>query len=101
MTGSDLPPEVRGKYPHGVPFNMHGFPDFSRYAVKTVDVGSFSNDNADFSAANKKAGLPGTKAPDGYAWHHTQENGKLQLIPSDIHNAAKHTGGAAVCGTRR
>ncbi|WP_373316965.1 HNH endonuclease [Chitinolyticbacter albus] len=36
-----------------------------------------------------------------YTWHHSQHDGKLQLIPKDIHDAVKHTGGAAVCGTRR
>ncbi|MNX90633.1 hypothetical protein D3C86_1226900 [compost metagenome] len=105
MTGSDLPASVRGKYPHGVPFNMLGFPDFSRYAVKKVNVGSFNNDDADFRAANDAAfgannGF-GSKAPPGYRWHHTQYDGRLQLIPADIHDAVRHTGGAAVCGTRR
>lgn len=33
--------------------------------------------------------------------YHTEINGKLQLIPKDIHDAVKHTGGAAVCGTRK
>lgn len=105
MTGSDLPASVRGKYPHGVPFNMLGFPDFSRYAVKKVNIGSFNNDDADFRAANDAAfgannGF-GSKAPPGYRWHHTQYDGRLQLIPADIHDAVRHTGGAAVCGTRR
>ena len=28
--------KLGGKYPHGVPFNMFGLPDFSRYSVKTL-----------------------------------------------------------------
>ena len=28
--------ELKGRYPHDVPFNMFGLPDFSRYSVKTL-----------------------------------------------------------------
>lgn len=36
-----------------------------------------------------------------YIWHHTEKNGKFQLIPYDLHDAIKHTGGTSVCGTRK
>jgi hypothetical protein len=110
MVGQDLPEEIRGKYPHGVPFNMLGFADFSRYALKNIDVGTFTTDARDFRAANNASFGKGNKfgssgriviRGESYTWHHTQHDGKLQLIPADIHDAAKHTGGAAVCGTRR
>ncbi|MFB9168173.1 RHS repeat-associated core domain-containing protein, partial [Chromobacterium piscinae] len=98
-------PGVVGKYPHGVPFNMKGFPDFSRYAVKNVNVGGFTTDSADFKRANEAAfgkGNPfGDKAPPGMVWHHNPQSGKLQLLPADIHDVVKHTGGAAICGTRK
>jgi hypothetical protein len=55
MIGKDLPKNVRGRYPNDVPFNMRGFPDFSRYAQKTVNVGSFTSDTADFRSANEAA----------------------------------------------
>ncbi|AVT13386.1 hypothetical protein C8235_11195 [Paracidovorax avenae] len=109
MTGKDLPENVRGKYPHGVPFNMRGYPDFSRYAAKKVDVGSFTTDYKDFSSANQAAFGKGnpfgasskiTMNGQEYTWHHTEHDGKIQLIPKDIHDAVKHTGGAAVCNTR-
>jgi RHS repeat-associated protein len=104
MKDGDLPEHIRQKYPHGVPFNMFGFPDFSRYAEKTVHIGAFKADNLDFRKANEAAfgkNNPfGDKAPDGYTWHHHQENGKLQLIPKDIHDAVKHTGGASLAGCR-
>ncbi len=48
-------PGIAGKYPNGVPFNIKGFPDFSRYAVKSVNVGAFSSDGADFRRANDAA----------------------------------------------
>ncbi|WBS02566.1 DUF4150 domain-containing protein [Pseudoduganella sp. SL102] len=104
MKGNDLPANVRGKYPHGVPFNMLGFPDFSRYAATTVYVRKFKGDSVDFRKANEatfgKNNEWGDKAPKGFTWHHHQENGKLQLIPKDIHDAVKHTGGASLAGCR-
>jgi hypothetical protein len=34
-----------------------------------------------------------------YTWHHHQETGRMQLIPSDIHNKGKpHTGGHRIWG---
>ena len=66
MMGKDLPVGVRGKYSHGVPFNSKGFPDFSRYARTTVNIGSFTKDDADFRSANAKIGLAGKKAPDNF-----------------------------------
>lgn len=35
---SKLPVDIRGKYPHGVPFNHAGFPDFSRYSIKNTRI---------------------------------------------------------------
>ncbi|WP_426171409.1 RHS repeat-associated core domain-containing protein [Pseudoduganella sp. R-34] len=104
MKGDDLPVSIRGKYPHGVPFNMLGFPDFSRYAARTVNIKQFKSDSIDFRKANEAAfgkGNPfGDKAPEGFRWHHHQESGKLQLIPQDIHDEVKHTGGASISGCR-
>ncbi|WP_176668681.1 HNH endonuclease [Variovorax sp. SG517] len=73
-------------------------------------VGAFTSDSADFRAANNSAFGAGNAYGSSskilmngkeYTWHHSQYDGKLQLIPKDIHDAVKHTGGAAVCGTRR
>ncbi|KPN72756.1 hypothetical protein AKG43_11670 [Neisseria sp. 74A18] len=103
-------PNLLSKYPHGVPFNMMGFPDFSRYAIRSVNIpNGFISDNKDFTEANKLAFGGNNRYKNSgniimngqrYIWHHTEKNGKMQLIPYDIHDAVKHTGGAAVCGTR-
>ena len=50
-----LPSDIRGKYPHGVPFNVKGYPDFSRYAVKTVNIEPGASRGTDFSRANNAA----------------------------------------------
>jgi hypothetical protein len=41
------------------------------------------------------------ETPDGYTWHHHQEPGKMQLVKSDIHANARHTGGYALWGKDR
>lgn len=45
----------------------------------------------DFARANALAGFDQT--PTGYIWHHHQDTGLMQLVPTDLHNAARHTGG--------
>ena len=66
-----LPIKIRGKYPHGVPFNHSGFPDFSRYSIKNVRIELGSSRSVDFSRADLAAGYdPGNPRPTGYTWHH-------------------------------
>lgn len=47
----------------------------------------------DFAAANAKAGY--SKLPADYTWHHSEEPGKMYLVPLELHDAVKHTGGVA------
>ncbi|THJ30088.1 type IV secretion protein Rhs, partial [Lampropedia aestuarii] len=87
-------PGLSNRYPNGVPFNMFGFPDFSRYSISNVRIALGSSRDVDFARANKTAGFAST--PEGYTWHHNQDAGYMQLIPSDVHGAIKHSGGIAV-----
>ncbi|MCX8745754.1 HNH endonuclease [Snodgrassella sp. B3882] len=77
-----------------VKYNVGGYPDFSPYSKKDVEVpgmnGNYSHDSA---LANKQAGLSST--PDGYVWHHVEDGKTMQLIPKNIHNKFPHTGGAS------
>ncbi|UUC47428.1 thrombospondin type 3 repeat-containing protein [Flavobacterium cerinum] len=82
------------KYPKGVPFTKGGFPNFGAYVKKTVDIGSLNiSPNTDFARANEKAGY--SETPANYTWHHVEYSAKLQLVPTDLHDAVKHTGGRA------
>ncbi|EFO1363694.1 type IV secretion protein Rhs, partial [Escherichia coli] len=93
---SKLPVDIRGKYPHGVPFNHAGFPDFSHYSIKNTRIELGSSRDIDFARADRAAGYgPGNPRPEGYTWHHHQDSGYMQLVPSDIHDAVRHTGGIA------
>jgi hypothetical protein len=91
---------INGKYaggvhPSGVKFTAQGFPDFSPYSIAEVKLkGLTGRYETDSAMANKAMGLPG--APNGYVWHHLQDGETMQLIPTKIHNAVKHTGGAAI-----
>ena len=82
-------------HPSGVRFTAQGFPDFSPNAVAEVEVEGLTGNYAkDAAMANKAAGLDET--PEGYVWHHVEDGETMQLVPKDIHNAVRHTGGAAV-----
>lgn len=38
------------------------------------------------------------ETPYGYTWHHTETPGRMQLVPSAIHDAARHRGGQSIWG---
>ena len=37
--------------------------------------------------------LPGGKRPEGYMWHHSEQTGRMELVPFGIHNVTSHVGG--------
>ncbi len=41
------------------------------------------------------------ETPDGYTWHHNEEQGKMQLISTEDHQNNRHTGGKAIWGGGR
>lgn len=85
-----------GTYYKGIYYNKDGFPEFSSHAIKRIPLerGQKGNYTSDFTEANKKSGY--NKTPDGYTWHHHEDGITMELIPTAIHNAARHTGGTAV-----
>ena len=91
----ELSGKLAKKYGSGVKFSKQGFPDFSSFAKETVTVKGLTGKYAkDAKLANQSAGL--AKTPSGYTWHHVEDGRTMQLIPSDLHRAVRHTGGAAV-----
>jgi hypothetical protein len=82
------------KYPNGVKFTEKGFPNFNQYSGKTISVNGLKGDTYyDFIKANQLAGYKTT--PKGFTWHHVEDGVTMMLVPSDIHGAVRHTGGAA------
>ena len=67
----------------------------SSYAKAKVDVQGLTGDyRTDEVLSNKKVGL--SETPDGYVWHHVENAQTMLLIPQDLHNAVRHTGGSAI-----
>jgi RHS repeat-associated protein len=92
-----------GKHPTtGVPFDKDGFPDFKDHLhqqegkLNDVIITLTGNHRKDVILANEKAGFK--KTPKNHTWHHHQENGRMQLVNSDIHDATRHTGGQKIHG---
>jgi hypothetical protein len=93
--GPGWTPAMQAKYPAGVRFDKSGFARFEEYAKASVRSPALTGEYArDAAIANRAVGL--TRTPPGYVWHHVEDGRTMILIPSDIHNAVRHTGGAAV-----
>jgi RHS repeat-associated protein len=90
----ELSGDLAKKYPKGVKFTLKGFPDFSPYAKIKISVSGLTGEASDFAKANKAVGLKST--PTGYTWHHVEDGLTMMLIPRDLHEAVRHTGGAAL-----
>lgn len=92
-----LPPTYRK---HGLRFKDTGYPDFEPYAMtlpngrKRVKIEFTGSYRADELAANKAAGLE--KRPKDWRWHHEEgDHGSMLLVPKDLHETVKHSGGVA------
>jgi filamentous hemagglutinin len=91
-----LPPKYRSQ---GLRFTKEGYPDFAPHArqlpngKRHVEIEYTGSRKADYAAANKKAKLDET--PDDWTWHHAEDMKTMYLVPSDLHEAVKHTGGVA------
>jgi hypothetical protein len=84
---------MRAQFPH-VRIKPTGFPDFSYYRHTgpraIVFVTLTGRDGADQRAANVARGVP---KPAGYAWHHHEIMGIMELVPSAINLGVSHYGG--------
>jgi hypothetical protein len=91
-----LPPAYRKQ---GVRFTETGFPDFEPSAMtlpngkKYVEIRYTGNRQRDFKAANMRVGY--AKTPVGYIWHHSEDLGRMYLVPTELHEIVDHTGGVA------
>ena len=88
-------------------YNLDGYPDFTPYAIASVDIGPFTGSRkGDFKAANGKIERKdfGNEAPQGFTWHHveakhiegtpmTDGGGLMELVDEKAHDLFKHSGG--------
>lgn len=90
-----LSPQSQAKYPDGVKFNAQGFPDFSQYAKAEVKLDDLTGDyRTDEALANEAVNL--SKTPENYTWHHVEDGVNMQLVPTNLHQGVRHTGGSAL-----
>ncbi len=75
-----------------------GFPVFTPYAKRRVEINMRGDHYYDFKAANKAAGFGDTaEPPKGFTWHHHEDGVTMELVPQKLHNNVKpHTGGASI-----
>lgn len=74
-----------------------GYPDFSPYATKKVEIDMQGDHYYDFKKANKAAGYGDTATPPkGMTWHHHEDGTTMLLVPQDLNNKVSHTGGASI-----
>ncbi|HWO21738.1 MAG TPA: HNH endonuclease [Kofleriaceae bacterium] len=77
-----------------------GYPDFAPHARQLpngknyVEIEYTGSRSADEALATKKAGL--TRTPDDHTWHHAEDGKKMFLVPTELHEAVRHTGGTSV-----
>jgi hypothetical protein len=90
-----LPDDLAAKYAKGVTFRETGFPAFTPHREGHAVIDGLTGDNrVDAAVANKAVELDHT--PEGWTWHHVEDGRTMELVPSDLHEAVRHTGGAAV-----
>ena len=82
------------KYPNGVRYTRDGYPVFTPYEIDRVRISNLTGDRTDdadlANLATKRA-----ETPAGYVWHHVEDGRTMELVPRDLHEAVRHTGGAA------
>ncbi len=89
-----LSPELSAQYPKGVTFRETGFPAFTPYREAHAEITGLTGDvRIDGRLANQANSLPRT--PEGWTWHHVEDGRTMELVPRDLHEYVRHTGGAA------
>ena len=86
---------VKAKY-GDIYMNEAGYPIFDEYAIARVEFNDLTGDTA---ADIRKANMfhhGSYETPPGYTWHHVEDGRTMILIPTDLHEAYRHSGGATL-----
>lgn len=103
-------PEFAEAIKDGIKFTKDGYPDLSPFRkAEYIFDHSFTTRTSDFLEADKsiwphiKTAQEGNdlRAKYGLTWHHHQDGRTLQLVPTELHDKVKHTGGFAIEKTRK
>jgi len=81
--------------PVGRQVHEAGVPGLQPWAKAKAQIKNLTGKyDVDAAMANKAVGLKST--PENMVWHHVEDGRTMLLVQRDIHQAARHTGGAAV-----
>jgi hypothetical protein len=90
-------------YPNARPVTYrNGYPDFTPNATRSVEIEMSQTGNraADFRAADqavrRQLNDPNWQRPRDMTWHHVENGTTMQLVPSNVHQAAQHSGGVDI-----
>lgn len=105
------PAKMPKGWPYGkIRFTKEGFPDFSKHiwtgdpqkiaekGLPDIELKSPTGSSSkDIRRADHQYGINRAyRKKYGLVWHHHEDTGRMQLIPEDLHNAVRHTGGYAI-----
>lgn len=89
------PAYIKSKYGN-IYMSSQGFPIFDDYAIARIEFSDLvGDDGIDIARANLVHHGTQSSIP-GYTWHHLEDGKTLILIPTDLHEAYRHTGGASL-----
>ena len=89
------PAYIKSKYGN-IYMSNQGFPIFDDYAIARIEFPDLvGDDGIDIARANLAHHGTQSSIP-GYTWHHLEDGKTLILIPTDLHEAYRHTGGASL-----
>jgi NAD+--asparagine ADP-ribosyltransferase len=86
------------KFNKPIKFNRFGYPDFTKYSIKTIKTTRLTgNHQQDVRLVERilKQKNPQWKKRVGYTWHHHQDMKTMQYVPTKLHSAIPHSGGAS------
>lgn len=94
----NIAPKLAHKYKKPIHFNKYGYPDFSKYSKMNIQTSKLTGiHHKDIKIIEKivKKKYPKWRKRIGYTWHHHQDGKTMQYIPTDLHSAIPHSGGAS------
>lgn len=107
--GDEWTKKLALKYAGGIRFTIFGFPIFAPWIYQhngiraRVDFGTDGfggNHDTDFTAVRQLYRImladPLWVEPADYTWHHSEDGRYMELVPTDLHDAVRHTGGVSL-----
>lgn len=92
-----FPPEAE----YQLPKELHQETDAKQFKDCNNQLKEEIKNNSELSAKfapEQMKQIENGRTPSGYTWHHHQQDGKMQLIPTELHDKSAHTGGKALWG---